>query len=188
MKANLKIRLVSPQDVADLLEIYSPIVLNTATSFETEVPSPEEFEKRIINYGSKSPWLVAETDGKVVGYAYATDHRSRKAYQWNQEVTVYVHHHFRKLGIARKLYLLLLDMLNAMGFCKAIAVITIPNEASIGFHRSLGFRHIGEMKNIGFKHGEWQTTSWWDLDLHDGHNPPGEIKTLAQIIPQFDLG
>ena len=78
-------------------------------------------------------------------------------------------------------------MLNAMGFCKAIAVITIPNEASIGFHRSLGFRHIGEMKNIGFKHGQWRTTSWWDIDLHDGHQAPGEIKSLEEVIGQFDI-
>lgn len=187
MKNPMLIRLAKTEDAKDMLEIYGPIVLETATSFEVDIPSSNEFEQRILTYGQKAPWLVAEIGGKVVGYAYATDHRSRKAYQWNQEVTVYVHHDFRKQGIARKLYLLLLDMLQFMGFCKAIAVITLPNDASIGFHRSLGFRHIGEMKNIGFKLGKWHSTSWWDIDLHEGNQPPRQIQPLADVIKQFHL-
>lgn len=187
MKNPLLIRLARKNDAAGMLEIYGPIVEKTATSFETEIPSLIEFQERIESYGSKSPWLVAETDGKVVGYAYATDHRSRRSYQWNQEVTVYVHHDFRKQGIARKLYLLLLDILQAMNYCKAIAVITLPNDASIGFHRSLGFRHIGEMRNIGYKLGKWHATSWWDLDLHNGTETPKNIRPLADVVSQFDL-
>lgn len=187
MKNQLIIRLAKQSDAADMLEIYGPIVEQTATSFETETPSLSEFQQRIESYGSKAPWLVAELEGKVVGYAYATDHRSRKSYQWNQEVTVYVHHDFRKLGIARKLYLLLLDMLQAMNFCKAIAVITLPNDASIAFHRSIGFRHIGEMKNIGYKLGKWHATSWWDIDLHHNTQTPKDIKPLTDIVSQFGL-
>lgn len=187
MKPAIKIRLAKKEDAADMLAIYGPVVTHTATSFETEIPSREEFEQRILTYGSKAPWLAAEVEGKVVGYAYATDHRSRKAYQWNQEVTVYVHENYRKLGIARKLYLLLLDMLQAMNFCKAIAVITLPNNASIGFHRALGFRHIGDMKNIGYKIDQWHTTSWWDLDLYNGNHPPKEIKSLKEVMSQFEL-
>lgn len=170
-----------------MLEIYGPIVTNTATSFEVGIPTIEEFEKRISTYASKAPWLVAEINGKLVGYAYATDHRSREAYQWNQEVTVYVHQDYRKVGIARKLYLMLFEVLKSMNFCKLIAVITLPNEPSIGFHKALGFNHIGEMKNIGYKIDKWHSTSWWDLDLNDRHDKPKEITPLDSILSQFNL-
>lgn len=185
MKTELVIRLAKVSDAADMLAIYGPIVTETTTSFETEIPSIKEFESRIVSYGTKAPWLVAEIDHKVVGYAYATDHRSRKAYQWNQEVTVYVHPDYQKKSIAKKLYLLLFEMLKAMNFTKAIAVITLPNDGSIGFHRALGFQHIGEMKNIGFKLGKWQSTSWWDLDLQPKQQAPKDLKPLNSILEQF---
>lgn len=154
------IRLVHPDDAKDLLEIYTPIVLNTATSFETEVPSALVFQERIKLYSEKSPWLVATNGDKVMGYAYATEHRSRQAYQWNQEVTVYVHEEYQKQGIASALYTKLLDLLTAMGFRKVLAVITLPNDVSIAFHQRFGFRHIGEMSEIGYKIGRWHDTSW----------------------------
>ena len=188
MKSSISVRLVKVDDALDMLAIYGPLVLNTATSFETEVPTLSAFEERIKAYSEKAPWLVAEIQGKVVGYAYATDHRSRQAYQWNQEVTVYVHPEYRKLGIAKKLYLLLLDMLKAMNFCKAIAVITLPNDASIGFHRAIGFRHIGEMKNIGYKNGKWYNTSWWDLDLDTNQSAPKEIVPIESVLSKYELG
>ncbi|GHE62922.1 GNAT family N-acetyltransferase [Roseivirga thermotolerans] len=185
MKSAISIRIVKLSDAAPMLSIYSPIVQETATSFELTPPPLEEFEQRILTYGTKAPWLVAEENGVVTGYAYATDHRSRKAYQWNQEVTVYVHPNHRNKGIARKLYLQLLHMLQAMNYCKAIAVITVPNQASIGFHQALGFRHIGEMKNVGYKLGRWHTTSWWDLDLHQSDASPQPLKSLQDILSQF---
>ncbi len=178
---SINIRLVQPSDAPELLKIYAPIVLETATSFETEVPTISTFVDRINTYSSKSPWLVAEVDGRITGYAYGTSHRSRQAYQWNQEVTVYVHPDFKRQGIARQLYTKLLELLKFMGFRKAIAVITTPNDASIQFHSSMGFKHIGEMKNVGFKLGQWHSTSWWDLELQSvGHTPSG-IKPMSSI-------
>ncbi|OEK01247.1 hypothetical protein BFP97_06860 [Roseivirga sp. 4D4] len=178
---SINIRFVQPSDAPDLLKIYAPIVLETATSFETEVPTVSNFSDRIKAYSSKSPWLVAEVNGQIAGYAYGTAHRSRQAYQWNQEVTVYVHPNFQRQGIARKLYTKLLELLKFMGFRKAIAVITIPNDASIKFHTSMGFKHIGEMQNVGFKLGQWHSTSWWDLELNAASNEPEEIKVMSSI-------
>ncbi|HEY9116789.1 MAG TPA: GNAT family N-acetyltransferase [Roseivirga sp.] len=187
MNVDFHIRMAKISDAEDMLEIYGPIVTNTATSFETEIPSNEAFQNRISSYGSKAPWLVAVIDNKVIGYAYATEHRSRKAYQWNQEVTVYVHHEHRKKGIARELYTKLFEMLKAMNFTKAIAVITLPNDASISFHKALGFQHIGEMKNIGFKLGQWRSTSWWDIQLNHHEKAPLSLKTLDSILDSFDM-
>jgi L-amino acid N-acyltransferase YncA len=175
---DFKIRLVDQDDAASVLEIYTPFVLTTAASFETEVPSIASFKERLLQYSSKSPWVVAELNNRIIGYAYATAHRSRAAYQWTQETTVYVHPDFRKQGVALSLYRTLLKTLTEMGFTKALAVITIPNEPSIRFHEKLGFKHIGEMKNIGFKFNRWHTTSWWDLDLQVSDYIPQELKAI----------
>jgi len=181
MHTDINIRWVHPEDAQDLLTIYGPIVLNTTVSFEVEVPSLQDFQQRIIDYSALSPWLVAEEKQVLVGYAYATAHRSRKAYQWNQEVTVYIHKDHRQRGIARLLYLKLFEVLRMMNYCKAIAVITLPNDMSIAFHRSMGFQQMGEMKHVGFKHGRWCSTSWWDFNLKDDSHPPAELKSMIEI-------
>lgn len=181
MSSHFQIGLVSPDDIPQILEIYTPFVLETTTSFETAVPSLKVFEQRVQDYASKAPWLVARNGKEVLGYAYATAHRSRGAYRWNQEVTVYVHPNHRKKGIARALYKKLLELLKAMGYTKAFAIITLPNEASIGFHSALGFEHIGDMPDVGFKFGSWHTTSWWHLALQQPGFVPGEIKPIESI-------
>lgn len=181
MSTSFTIRLVEEADIPQILDIYTPFVLTTATSFETEVPALESFTTRVLQYASLAPWLVARSGDTVLGYAYATAHRSRGAYRWNQETTVYVHPDYRKQGIARALYEKLLDLLTALGYTKALAVITLPNDASIGFHRSLGFKRIGEMNNIGFKFNRWHNTSWWDKDLQGEDFTPGEIKPVSAV-------
>lgn len=176
MLSSINIRLVRPEDADQLLAIYKPIVLETAISFETELPSEASFKRRIIDYSAKAPWIVAEANNIIIGYAYATTHRSRQAYQWSQEVTVYVHQDYRKEGIAKKLYSKLFELMQTAGFRKAIAVITLPNEASIALHKKFGFTPIGEMKNIGFKLGKWHSTSWWDKDLNFVDSIPSPIE------------
>lgn len=178
---DFKIRLVVPDDATGILEIYTPIILNTAASFETEIPSINSFKERIHEYSAKSLWIIAEYGDQVIAYAYATAHRSRDAYQWSQETTVYVHQDFRKQGVALRLYRTLLNTLTEMGFTKALAVITIPNEPSIRFHEKLGFKHIGEMKDIGYKFYQWHTTSWWDLDLQEANYVPLNVKPVESI-------
>jgi len=181
MNAEYRIALVELSHVPQILDIYAPFVLNTTASFETEVPDLEVFAERVQSYAAQAPWLVAVHGDQVLGYAYATAHRSRGAYQWNQEVTVYVHPDHRKKGIATTLYQKLLQLLTHMGYTKALAIITLPNDASIGFHENLGFQHIGDMPDIGFKFGKWHSTSWWHLPIQPSKVIPGKIGTIESI-------
>ena len=141
--ADTLIRTASHADADVLREIYRPYVEATAISFELEVPTVEEFSRRITAAVQDWSWLVAEVDGEPVGYAYGTAHRPRKAYWHSVETSAYVHGNYHRRGIARLLYTRLLGELRERGFGNAYAGITLPNEASVGFHRSLGFEPIG---------------------------------------------
>jgi L-amino acid N-acyltransferase YncA len=110
-------------------------------------------------------WLVAERDGAIVGYAYGGTHRSRAAYNRTVEVSAYVDQSAVRGGIGRELYLALFDWLKERGYRLLVAGITLPNDASVGFHQALGFTRVGVYKNIGFKFGEWWDVGWWQLDL-----------------------
>lgn len=110
-------------------------------------------------------WLVAERDGRVVGYAYGAQHRARRAYDSTAEVSAYIDASAHRSGVGRELYLELFDRLRARGIRLLVAGITLPNEASVGFHQALGFTRVGVFNNIGFKLGEWWDVGWWQLDL-----------------------
>jgi phosphinothricin acetyltransferase len=110
-------------------------------------------------------WLVAERDGQVIGYAYGGSHRERAAYNWTVEVSAYVDQSTQRGGVGRELYLALFDELKRRNYRLLVAGITLPNEASVGFHQALGFQRVGVYKNIGFKFGQWYDVGWWQLDL-----------------------
>jgi L-amino acid N-acyltransferase YncA len=110
-------------------------------------------------------WLVAERDGQVVGYAYGGQHRSRAAYSWTVEVSAYVDRSQHRAGIGRELYLALFDELKRRNFRLMVAGITLPNDASVGFHQALGFARVGAFRNIGLKFDQWWDVGWWQLDL-----------------------
>ena len=116
-------------------------------------------------------WLVAERDGKVVGYAYGGPHRDRAAYNRTVEVSAYVDRNIHRTGLGRRLYTELFDQLKERGFRLLVAGITLPNEASVGIHEALGFEPVGVYKNIGFKNGQWWDVGWWQLDLGDPNGP-----------------
>jgi L-amino acid N-acyltransferase YncA len=121
------------------------------------------------------PWLVAEHEGEVVGYAYACPHRSRVAYRWAADVSVYVNEGQRGEGCGRALYVELLERLRRQRFQVACAGITLPNEASVSLHESLGFVTIGVYRRIGWKAGAWRDVGWWQLELEPaGEGPPAE--------------
>ena len=166
------IRAVRTEDAAEILAIYSPFITNTAVSFEYEVPSVDEISRRISDTTAKYPWVVWEENGRVLGYAYASSHRARPAYQWSVEVSVYLHPDARRKGIATLLYHDLFDQLRSSGFYNAYAGITLPNEASVGFHESLGFAPIGVYPRIGYKHGKWHDVGWWRLRLREDDLEP----------------
>ncbi len=157
------IREATLNDAAALLSIYAPYVSESAESFETQVPSIEEFRARMVAVMGKFPWLVWEREGMVLGYAYAAPFKSRAAYRWSAESTVYVRRDSRGKGIGRALYADLLARLRAQGVLNVIGGITLPNQASVGLHEALGFKFVGKFPLVGFKFGEWRDVGYWQL-------------------------
>ena len=157
-------------DAPALLDIYRPFVLETAVSFELTPPTVAEFEARIASAQTHWAWLVAERAGEVAGYAYASAFRTRAAYRFTVETSAYVHPDHRGRGFAGALYRELFEVLREKGYCNAYAGIALPNDASIAFHKSLGFTHVGTFHRAGWKFGRWHDVSWWEARLQD--RPP----------------
>lgn len=174
-------------DAAEMLAIYAEFVTHTAVSFETEVPSPAEFQQRIADYSAYAPWLVCEAGRRVAGFAYGSRHRQRAAYQWSVDVTVYVHGNFRRMGLGVTLYRNLFRCLRAQGFCTAYAGITLPNPASVSLHESLGFKPVGVYKDVGYKLGSWHDVGWWDLRLQEPPQPPRPPRPPEAILAEVRL-
>ena len=164
------IRSAVPADAPALLTIYRPFVESTVVSFETQAPTVEEFSARIAKALAGWAWLVAEQEGRCVGYAYATSYRERAAYRWSVETSAYVDPSAHRKGIGRALYVALFEELARKGFCNALAGIALPNEASVTFHRSLGFEPIGVFTKVGRKFGAWHDVAWLERRLRD--SPP----------------
>ena len=161
------IRQAEPADAEQLLQIYSPVVKNTCTSFELTPPTENEFALRIATSIESHEWLVMEEAERLIGYAYATPHRSREAYKYSVETSIYIHNDYSRKGVGKKLYKALFVSLQSRNFHNAYAGITLPNEASVALHKSLGFEAIGICREIGFKHNEWQDVSWWQRKIGD---------------------
>lgn len=171
------LRLATPADAKAILDIYAPYIKNTSFTFETEVPSVEEFAERIRNYLLNWPWLLCEMDGKIAGYAYATRHRERTAYQWCTESSVYIHDDFQRAGIARVLYTALFEILRKQGFRNVYAVINLPNDKSVSFHESCGFNYFATYEKVGYKLGKWKNVGWWRLSINEyGDEPAAPVK------------
>ncbi|MFL9456704.1 MULTISPECIES: arsinothricin resistance N-acetyltransferase ArsN1 family B [Nostocales] len=174
MKAT--IRLANENDAFQMLSIYAPIVRETPTSFEVEPPSEAEFKQRIKDYQKRLPWLVCELDGEILGYAYANPHRSRAAYQWSVESSVYVAAKHRKKSVGKALYASLFKVLQVQGFYNVFAGIVLPNPASIALHEAFGFTLVGVYRAVGYKLGQWYDVGWWQLSLQHERselvNPP----------------
>ncbi len=173
-------------DATGILDIYRPIIENTAISFEVEVPPIEEVQRRITAANEMHLWLVCKNEDEIIGYAYGSPHRSRYAYQWSCETSVYVHQDFRKNGVGRALYICLLKSLELQGYKTAFAGITIPNEASEKFHLSMGFKLIGEYRKVGFKNGEWHSTIWLQRPLAEYETNPAYPVPFHEIVASSD--
>jgi len=183
-KATIRIRLADALDAEAIADIYAPSVAASAISFEAAPPSADEMRQRITETTDTYPWLVCERDGVVAGYAYATRHRVRTAYQWCVETSVYVHSDFRHAGIARGLYTSLFAILAAQGFVNAYAGITLPNARSVALHEKLGFLPLGKYRGIGFKMGEWHDVGWWHLIISPHPASPEPPTPVADLRRQ----
>ena len=167
------IRLAGAGDVEAMLAIYAPVVEETAISFELVPPSADEFAARLAAVRARYPWLVCEIGGEVAGYAYASEFKTRAAYQWSVEVTVYVSADYRRRGVGRAVYTSLFGCLKLQGFRAAYAGIALPNAASVALHEGMGFARVGVYPKVGYKLGAWRDVGWWRLALADApDNPP----------------
>jgi L-amino acid N-acyltransferase YncA len=175
------IRSASPADAAALARIYAPYVTDGTASFEETPPDDSDMAARMR---TGHPWLVVESGGTVAGYAYASAHRSRAAYRWSVDVSVYLAPGVHRRGLGRALYRELLDRLRAQGFVNAYAGIALPNDASVGLHEAMGFTPVGVYQGVGHKHGRWIDVGWWQLQLAAPRpTPPPEPRVSDAVIP-----
>ena len=161
----MEIRSGCLEDAADLLEIYRPLVLDTVISFEETLPSVEQFGERMERALDRYVWLVAEIESRPAGYAYATQFRSRSAYRFAVETTIYIDSQFHGRGLGRRLYEALFGELSKRDFRQAFAGITLPNDPSIALHRSVGFVPVGTLRRVGYKFEQWHDVSWWQRSI-----------------------
>ena len=152
-------------DAGQIREIYAPNVTDAFISFEAEPPTAGQMRERIAKTLATHPWLVHDEGGRILGYAYASRHRERAAYQWSADVSCYVRPEARGRGIGKALYTELLRRLEAQGFRNAYAGIALPNDASVRLHERFGFKKVAHLEEIGFKFGRWIDVGYWELKL-----------------------
>lgn len=175
-------RLADPaRDAAAVAAIYRPGVESSIASFEEIAPDATEMVQRIGAVLPRTPWLVAELDGAVVGYAYASIHRERAGYRWSVDISVYVAEGHQGRGIGRTLYDELIPLLRRQGYVNAYAGIALPNPASVALHEAVGMRRIGTYERIGFKFGAWHDVAWYGMRLADPDGQPDEPRSLTEI-------
>ena len=161
----IEIRNAQVEDAANLVAIYAPYVEETAITFETQVPTVEDFETRIKKTMKKFPYLVAIEEGQIVGQAYASTYYARAAYDWTVELSVYVQKEARGKGVGTLLYTALEEELTARGFKNFLACIALPNPASIALHEKRGYEQVAHFKKVGYKFGTWHDIVWLQKSL-----------------------
>jgi L-amino acid N-acyltransferase YncA len=160
--SDLIIRTATLADAAALSEIYAPMVLADVSTFESEPPTPEQIASRM---SGGFPWLVAACEGVVVGYSYASAFRERAAYRWTVETSVRIAPDAQGRGVGRTLYAALLAELTSAGYVNAVALISLPNPASVALHSVLGFTRVGVLRRVGYKFEQWIDVEIWEREL-----------------------
>ncbi|VUW96346.1 Phosphinothricin N-acetyltransferase [Streptococcus constellatus] len=175
----MNIRFARKEDAAALVTIYAPYVEKTAITFEYEVPTVEEFADRIEKILDKFPYLIAEEDGVILGYAYASTYYGRTAYDWVCELSVYLAEDARGKGLGSKLYDALEGILDQQGYIHFLACIALPNDASISFHKKRGYQQVAHFPKIGYKFGQWHDTVWLQKSLDKPARPIKLVKDIG---------
>ena len=192
MKTNtsITIRMANPAYAQALLNIYAPYVINTAITFEYDVPSVEEFASRIAHSLEKYPYLIAEEGGNILGYAYASPFHDRPAYDWAVETSIYVDQNIKHRGIGRKLHDALESTLREQGILNMNACIAYPPEEdehldknSVEFHAHMGYRLVGEFYKCGYKFNRWYNMVWMEklIGEHLSDQKPPKFNRLTKI-------
>ena len=162
----VSVRPASAADAHALARIYNYYIENTVITFEEEPVSPQIMATRLAEIQSADlPWLVAELEGRVLGYAYASKWKVRSAYRYSVETTIYLEQGRERRGLGTRLYAELLTLLRARGIHVAIGGAALPNEASVGLHEKLGFERVATFRQVGFKHDRWVDVAYWQLLL-----------------------
>lgn len=189
--ASLTLRFADPADAEALVAIYTPYILKTAITYEYEIPSVAEFARRIETYSAKYPYLVAELDGTPVGYAYACPLGSRPAFDWSVETAIYIREDCKGMGIGRILYDKLEAILQIMGIrTMTAAVASVEHDdpyltnASIAFHRRMGFVPVGTFHHAGCKFGRWYDLTWLEKGIGAYEGEPPHPKTVHEVMDE----
>ncbi len=172
----MRVRDATEDDAAACAAIYAPYVTDTTVSFEYAAPTPDEMRRRIAAALRTHAWVVLEDDDRVVGYACAVPFKERAAYRWSCEVSVYLEPGRRRSGSGRQLYDALFARLTERGFRTLLAVMTLPNDASEGLHRALGFEPVGTFHRVGWKHGQWRDVAWVQRSIGSDDGRPSPIR------------
>jgi L-amino acid N-acyltransferase YncA len=159
----MNIRNVNLKDAAQIAEIYNYYIKNTHQTFETEPLSADEMQERIAKTIEDYPYLIAEEDGEIYGYAYATQFKMRQAYEFSAEVSIYVKNAAKQKGIGTRLYEKLFEELKETDIHALIAGISLPNDPSVQFHQKLGFSKVAHFREVGYKLGRWVDVGYWEL-------------------------
>lgn len=178
---DIQIYLAARDDIPAILEISNFAALHTYANFATE---PEPLSAWLAAYDATHrsyPWIVAKQSAKTIGFAKASPHRSRGAYAWISEVSVYVTPDFHRRGVGRSLYERLISTMLAQGYVTLVAVITPPNPGSIALHEASGFQRCGTFRKAGWKFGRWFDVGYWDLVLDPSGEAPGPIRPVAEV-------
>lgn len=184
----MNIRTATEKDAAAIAAIYRPYVEHTAITFELEPPDAAEMARRIASCLPRYPWLVAEEQGRIAGYAYVSAFKSRAAYDWSVETSIYVESDSRGKGTGRKLYEALEAILTAMGITNVnacIAVISQPDpyldNASVHFHQHLGYHLIGTFHECASKFGRWYDMCWMEKHIGGHSQDPRPVTWFADL-------
>ena len=185
---NIRIRTARPEDAIELLEIYAPYVTGTAVTYEYTVPSQEEFASRIRHTMEKYPYLVAEQNGEILGYAYAGAFHPRAAYAWDAEMSIYIKKDRKRSGIGKMLYEALEKLLAEQNILNVYACIACPEEEdeyltkdSIRFHERMGYRIVGEFRECAYKFGRWYGMVWMEKRIGKRTADPAEVKSFDKL-------
>ena len=188
MENGVRIRTATVEDAEAILAIYAPYVTDTAITFEYEVPGIEEFRERIRHTLKRYPYLAAEKDGVIIGYAYAGPFKERAAYDWAVETTIYVDTSRKKMGIGKKLYEALEQALALQNILNLNACIGYPEQEdeyltknSVEFHKHLGYRLVGEFYQCGYKFGRWYNMVWMEKQIGKHTEDPRPVIPFEEL-------
>ena len=189
METELTIRMAKSSDARELLEIYGPYVENTAISFEYTVPSVDEFACRIEKTLQFYPYLVAEIDGRIVGYAYVSPFKEREAYAWAGETTIYIREGWKGKGCGKQLYLALEEILKKQKIQNLNACIAYTEQedehltnASMEFHSHMGYQMVGTFHKCGYKFGRWYDMIWMEKMIGEHPETPEKVFPVSRIV------